>query len=160
MRAMQKLIEQGSIRFAGVSNLDVEELGPAYKSQQLACNQVLYNLNDRGIERRVLPYCAERRIAVVAYSPFNQKRFPAKSAVLQEIAQRHGKTPRQVALNFLTRDPDRVRHSQDVARRAGEGERGGGGVGVEHRGHRRDRRGISGAGSRCAVGDAVGGGAL
>src|SRR5437764_10051845 len=55
MRAMQKLIEQGSIRFAGVSNLDIDELGPAYKAQQLACNQVLYNLNDRGIERRVLP---------------------------------------------------------------------------------------------------------
>src|SRR4051794_9023899 len=76
MRAMQKLIEQGSIRFAGVSNLDVEELGPAVKEQRLACDQVLYNLSDRGIERRVLPYCAERRIPVVAYSPFNQSRFP------------------------------------------------------------------------------------
>src|SRR3954447_17833095 len=105
LRAMQKLIEQGSVRFAGVSNLDIEELEPAVKAQRLACNQVLYNLNDRGIQRRVLPYCAERRIAVVAYSPFNQKRFPAKSAVLQDIAGRHGKTSRQVALNFLTRHP-------------------------------------------------------
>ena len=91
MRAMQKLIEQGSIRFAGVSNLDVEELEPAVKAQQLACNQVLYNLNDRGMERRVLPYCAARRIPVVAYSPFNQSRFPAKNARVQEIARRHGR---------------------------------------------------------------------
>src|SRR3954471_7364659 len=105
MRAMQKLIEQGSIRFAGVSNLDVEELEPAVKAQRLACNQVLYNLSDRGIERRIVPYCKERRIPVVAYSPFNQGRLPAKSAVLEEIARRHGKTTRQVILNFLTRDP-------------------------------------------------------
>jgi len=124
MRAMQKLIEQGSIRFAGVSNLDVEELEPAVKAQRLACNQVLYNLNDRGIERRVLPYCAERRIAVVAYSPFNQSRFPAKSPALQEIARRHGKTPRQVVLNFLTRDPNvftipKTSHAERVKENAG-----------------------------------------
>jgi len=105
MRAMQKLIEQGSIRFAGVSNLDVEELEPAVKVQRLACDQVLYNMNDRGMERRVLPYCAALRIPVVAYSPFNQGRLPNKPAVLDEIARRHGKTRRQVVLNFLTRDP-------------------------------------------------------
>jgi diketogulonate reductase-like aldo/keto reductase len=124
MRAMQKLIEQGSIRFAGVSNLDVDELEPAAKAQRLACNQVLYNLNDRGIERRVLPYCEERRIAVVAYSPFNQRRFPAKSVVLQDIAAQHGKTPRQVVLNFLTRDPNvftipKTSHVERVKENAG-----------------------------------------
>jgi diketogulonate reductase-like aldo/keto reductase len=124
MRAMQKLIEQGAIRFAGVSNFDVEELEPAVKAQRLACNQVLYNLNDRGMERRVLPYCASLRIPVVAYSPFNQSRFPAKNATLQEIARRHGKTPRQVVLNFLTRDPNvftipKTSHPERVQENAG-----------------------------------------
>ncbi len=105
MRAMAKLIEKGSILFAGVSNLDVDELPAAVQAQRIACDQVLYHLGDRGMERRVLPYCAERRIPVVAYSPFGQRRFPERSEVLQAIAKRHGKTPRQVALNFLTRHP-------------------------------------------------------
>jgi diketogulonate reductase-like aldo/keto reductase len=106
MRGMAKLIEKGSILFAGVSNLDVDELPQAHKSLQIACDQVLYHLGDRGMERRVLPWCAERRIPVVAYSPFGQHRFPERSKVLKEIAAKHGKTPRQVALNFLTRHPD------------------------------------------------------
>jgi len=105
MRAMAKLIADGSIRFAGVSNLDVDELPAAAGAQRLACDQVLYYLGDRGMERRVLPWCAERRIPVVAYSPFGQGRFPKKSKVLDEIARKLGKTPRQVALNFLTRHP-------------------------------------------------------
>ncbi len=124
MRAMQKLIEQGSIRFAGVSNFDVGDLAPAVKLQNLACNQVLYHLGDRGIERRVLPYCAGRRIPVVAYSPFGHGRFPEKSAALQEIARRHGKTPRQVVLNFLTRHEGvfaipKTSHPDRVAENAG-----------------------------------------
>jgi len=106
MRAMAKLIEDGAIRFAGVSNLDVDELPAAADAQRLACDQVLYHLGDRGMERRVLPWCAERQIPVVAYSPFGQHRFPEKSKMLQDIASRLGKTSRQVALNFLTRHPD------------------------------------------------------
>ena len=46
---------------------------------------------------------------MVGYSPFGHRNFPSpKSAggrILLEIAERHGKTPRQVALNFLTRHP-------------------------------------------------------
>jgi diketogulonate reductase-like aldo/keto reductase len=124
MRAMQKLIDRGSIRFAGVSNFDVEDLRPAVNAQRIACNQVLYHLGDRGMERRVLPFCAGRRIAIVAYSPFGHSRFPERSSVLQEIAQRHGRTPRQVALNFLTRHPDvfaipKTSHVERVRENAG-----------------------------------------
>jgi diketogulonate reductase-like aldo/keto reductase len=106
MRAMQKLVEQGSIRFAGVSNLDVSELEPAERAQRMACNQVLYHLGDRGIERRLLPWCAEREIPVVAYSPFGHGDFPERSKVLGEIARRHGRTARQVVLNWVTRHPN------------------------------------------------------
>ena len=124
MRAMAKLIEQGSIRFAGVSNFDVDELRPAVQAQRLACDQVLYHLGDRAMELRVLPYCAERRIPVVAYSPFGHSKFPERSTVLQEIARRHGRTPRQVALNFLTRDPNvfaipKTSHVERVRENAG-----------------------------------------
>ena len=112
MRAMEKLASNGLIRFIGVSNFDVKELQEAeaaLRHHRMACNQVLYHLQDRGIERRLIPYCASREIAVVAYSPFNQRRFPgprtAGGRVLAEIAARHNRTPRQVALNFLTRHP-------------------------------------------------------
>ena len=112
MRAMEKLVDEGLIRFIGVSNFDVEDLmaaESALRNERMASNQVLYHLGDRGIERRLLPYCARREIAVVAYSPFGHGNFPSPNSiggrVLAEIAERHGRTPRQVALNFLTRHP-------------------------------------------------------
>jgi diketogulonate reductase-like aldo/keto reductase len=105
MRAMEALVASGKIRFIGVSNFDVDEVQAAQKAlatERLACNQVLYHLADRGIERKLIPYCDSQKIAVVGYSPFAQSKFrPAK--ILMEIAKRHGRTPRQVALNFLTR---------------------------------------------------------
>jgi diketogulonate reductase-like aldo/keto reductase len=74
------------------------------------CNQVLYHLEERAIEHAVIPWCAARGLAVVAYSPFgSQSGFPApRSAggrVLQQIADLHGATARQVALQFLLRHP-------------------------------------------------------
>lgn len=109
MRAMEKLVAEGMIRFIGVSNFDVEALEEAQQAlskHRLACNQVLYHLGYRGIERHLVPYCAKHEVAVVGYSPFGHGSFPsAKSAggkVLEDIARRHDRTPRQVALNFLT----------------------------------------------------------
>lgn len=113
MRALETLVQQGKTRFIGVSNFDVEELRDAQaalRNTSLACNQVLYHLNERGMEARVLPYCREQGIAIVGYTPFGRGRFPRAQAqpdgVLGRIASRRAKTPRQVILNFLTRDPD------------------------------------------------------
>jgi diketogulonate reductase-like aldo/keto reductase len=110
MRAMEELVAAGKIRHIGVSNLDVEQLKLAQRAltrERIACNQVLYHLRSRGIERRLIPYCESQNIAVVGYSPFGQGSFPPGSSkqakVLASIAQLRGKTPRQVALNFLTR---------------------------------------------------------
>ena len=110
MRAMETLVNQGCTRFIGVSNLDLDELKEAQQAlrhERIACNQVLYHLGDRGIERRLIPYCTEQQIAVVAYSPFGHSRFPSPSSrggrVFADIAEKHGRTARQVVLNFLTR---------------------------------------------------------
>jgi len=109
MRAMEKLVTEGLVRFIGVSNFDLEELWEAeraLKNVQMTCNQVLYNLQDRGIERRLLTYCTERKIAVVGYAPFGHGNFTSPQSVggrvLAVIAKRHDRTPRQVGLNFLT----------------------------------------------------------
>jgi diketogulonate reductase-like aldo/keto reductase len=68
---------------------------------------VLYNLEERGVERRVLPFCTQHGIALVGYSPFGSGTFPAAGSrggrALAEIAQRRGTTPRAVALGFLIR---------------------------------------------------------
>jgi diketogulonate reductase-like aldo/keto reductase len=110
MRAMEELVAAGKIRHIGVSNLDVEPLKQAQRAltrERIVCNQVLYHLRSRGIEHRLIPYCESQNIAVVGYSPFGQGNFPLGSSkqakALAAIAQRHGKRPRQVALNFLTR---------------------------------------------------------
>lgn len=111
MRALEALVAMGKARFIGVSNFDLEELQEAQsylRDVPLASNQVLYHLRERGIESRLIPYCKEQQIAVVAYTPFGRGRFPRKEAepggVLAEVAAKYGKTPRQVILNFLTRE--------------------------------------------------------
>jgi diketogulonate reductase-like aldo/keto reductase len=111
MRAMEKLVEDGLIRFIGVSNFDVPEVRSAQhalRHHRLACNQVLYHLGDRGIERKLIPYCSREGIAVVAYSPFGSRGgYPsprnAGVRVLESVAARHRAKPRQVVLRFLTR---------------------------------------------------------
>ena len=109
MRGLEMLVAEGKTRFIGVSNFDLDMLKAAERSlkkERLACNQVLYHLGDRGIERKLIPYCAARQIAVVGYSPFGHSDFPSSRSsggrILSQIAGRHGRTPRQVALNFLT----------------------------------------------------------
>ena len=112
MRAMEKLVAEGLVKYIGVSNFDVEDLKEAeqvLQAEQIACNQVLYNLRDRGIERHLLPYCSKKRIAVVGYAPFGHGNFPSLSSregkLLIEIGRRYNRTPKQVALNYLTRHP-------------------------------------------------------
>jgi diketogulonate reductase-like aldo/keto reductase len=112
MRALESLVEAGKARFIGVSNFDAGELREAesyLRSVPLACNQVLYHLEERTAEASVIPYCRRREIAFVAYTPFGRGRFPRRGAqpggLLWKIAEKHGKTPRQVILNFVTRDP-------------------------------------------------------
>jgi diketogulonate reductase-like aldo/keto reductase len=76
---------------------------------RIACNQVLYHLQERAIEHAVIPWCSQHRVAVVAYSPFGHNDFPAPASAsgraLNDIAKTHGATPRQIALAFLTRQP-------------------------------------------------------
>ncbi len=106
MRAMEGLVRRGQIRFIGVSNLDVSQLKAAQAAltrERLACNQVLYHLRDRKIERDLLPYCDNHSIAVVGYTPLARGGF--HRGVVAEIAKKYDRTPRQVALNFLTRRP-------------------------------------------------------
>ena len=115
IRAFEHLVRQGKIRAWGVSNFDVGDLDDALSiagPSRIACNQVLYHLDERAIEASVLPWCARHSVSLVAYSPFGAGRFPSASSArgkaLADVARARGATPRQVALAFLVRDPSVV----------------------------------------------------
>jgi diketogulonate reductase-like aldo/keto reductase len=103
----EQLRRDGKIRAWGVSNFDVAELEAAWRiaGARLACNQVLYHLQERAIEHAVIPWCEQHGVAVVAYSPFGSGAFPGPRTkggrILQAVAAAHGATARQVALAFL-----------------------------------------------------------
>lgn len=105
INAFHALKRDGKIRHWGVSNFDLddmEELSGLTGGDGVATNQVLYNLSRRGIEFNLLPWCAGRRIPVMAYSPIEQGRLLGHP-VLREVALRHGVTPAQVALSWTLR---------------------------------------------------------
>jgi len=108
--AFDELAAAGKIRSWGVSNFDsddLDELLAVAGKGKIACNQVLYHLQERAIEHAVIPWCEKQGVAVVAYSPFGHNDFPSPRSkageVLQAIADTHKATARQVALAFLTR---------------------------------------------------------
>jgi diketogulonate reductase-like aldo/keto reductase len=110
--AFDEMVAAGKIRSWGVSNFDeddLDELLDVAGEGKIACNQVLYHLQERAIEHAVIPWCEQHGTAVVAYSPFGHNDFPSARSkggeVLQAIAGAHKATARQVALAFLTRAP-------------------------------------------------------
>jgi diketogulonate reductase-like aldo/keto reductase len=132
--AFEELQAAGKIRSWGLSNFDEDQLAEAIGiagEGKIACNQVLYHLEERAIEHAVIPFCEEHGIAVVAYSPFGSGKFPSPHSrggrVLAEIAETHGATARQVALAFLVRRPalfaiPKTSHPDHAAENAGAAE--------------------------------------
>lgn len=113
--AFETLKKDGKILSWGVSNFDVDDLDEALAvagAGAIACNQVLYHLQERAIEHAVIPWCEANGVTVTAYSPFGHDDFPepdsAGGRVLAEVAAGHDATARQVALAFLTRRPSVV----------------------------------------------------
>lgn len=112
LAGFEDLVEAGLIARYGVSNFDGAALEAAVQLAgpgRIACNQVLYHLEERAVEHRVLPTCRRLEVALVAYSPFGSGAFPGPETdggrVLGDEAERLGCTPRQLALAFLARDP-------------------------------------------------------
>jgi diketogulonate reductase-like aldo/keto reductase len=103
LEAFETLQQAGKIRSYGVSNFDVADMEEASQRRggsAIVTNQVLYNLMRRGIERNLLPWCRQRRIPIMAYSPIEQGRL-LKHPALQQLAQERHVTPAQVAIAWL-----------------------------------------------------------
>ena len=101
LSAFEDLRRTGKIRSFGVSNFDkpdMEQIMEIPAGEMTATNQVLYNLQRRGIEWDLLPWCRLRRIPVMAYSPIEQGRLLAS---LRPFSQRRGMTSAKVALAWV-----------------------------------------------------------
>jgi len=101
--AFTTLVQTGKIRHWGVSNFDTEdmqEIASIAAGMDVATNQVLYNPSRRGIEWDLLPWCLERHIPLMAYSPIEQGRL-LHHPTLQTVAARHNATAAQIALAWV-----------------------------------------------------------
>ena len=102
VEAFERLREAGKIGRWGVSNFDVDDLRELH-NPDCATNQVLYNPAQRGIEFDLLPWSVKRNLPTMAYCPLAQAGRLLKHPTLIEIAERHGATPAQVSLAWVTR---------------------------------------------------------
>ena len=117
MKAMEELVDQGAVRYIGVSNFSVAELRDAQHAMtkyRVVSNQVLYNLKQRQIERYLIPYCVDNNITVIAYTPLADGSLSGKSrfrsaggeSTLERVAREVDKTPAQAALNWCLSRPN------------------------------------------------------
>ncbi|RWM19908.1 MAG: aldo/keto reductase [Mesorhizobium sp.] len=107
VEAFESLKAQGKIRYWGVSNFDTDEMEDLVglpSGGNVQTNQVLYNLSRRGPEFDLAPWCAERGIPLMAYSPVEQGAL-ARNARLEAVAARHNATAAQIALAWAMAQP-------------------------------------------------------
>jgi diketogulonate reductase-like aldo/keto reductase len=105
---LETLKRSGAIGDWGVSNFDVEDMEELFSvpdGRNCATNQVLYNLTARGIEYDLLPWSAEHRMPVMAYSPLGNDNRMLRHPELQRIAQAHNASAAQIALAFVLNRP-------------------------------------------------------
>lgn len=107
IRCLERLASLGLARYIGVSNFDTDRLAEALvstKKHEIVVDQVKYSPLDRRVEEGLLDMCVARGITLQAYTPI-ERGAVANNIVLKKIAQRYGKTPVQVALNYLISRP-------------------------------------------------------
>jgi pyridoxine 4-dehydrogenase len=119
--AIRSLIDDGLIRFAGLSEVSVAEIEAASRVFKVATVQNRYNLVDRASEA-VLDHCEARGIGFIPWHPLAAGALARPGATLDRIASRHRASPGQVALAWmLKRSPvmlpipgtSKVKHLED-----------------------------------------------
>ncbi len=107
MKAMDELVEQGVVKNIGVCNMTANRVSEAQKfsKNKIVYNQLHYSLECReAVARGVLKYCQDNDIFISAWGPLSKGSL-RNAPVLEEIAKKYGKTPYQVALNWLISQP-------------------------------------------------------
>ena len=105
--AFEQLRAAGKIRAWGVSNFNVGQMEDLFRvpdGHHCATNQVPYSLNNRGIERDVLPWCTQHKLPVMAYSPLGgDNNLVVADRTLAQIGTIHGCSAAAVALAWVIR---------------------------------------------------------
>lgn len=107
IRSLEFLAEKGYTRYIGVSNFeasDLEEAISSTKKHEIVVDQIHYSVLYRHPEKTLLPLAIEKGITVQAYTPIERGRVNTID-LLKEIGEKYGKTPVQVALNYLISRP-------------------------------------------------------
>jgi diketogulonate reductase-like aldo/keto reductase len=107
MRAMEQLVDEGLIRFIGLSNFNLNqviEAQGALKKYEVVSLQMPYSLIDRRIEADIIPYAKRENLAILCYYPLGHGRlireFPRD--LVEMVSRNHGpRTPAQIALNWI-----------------------------------------------------------
>jgi pyridoxine 4-dehydrogenase len=98
-------LDDGIVRFAGLSNVTVEDIEAARKLFKVVTVQNRYNLVDRANED-VLAYCEKNGIGFIPWFPLAAGELAKPGAIVDRIAKSRGATPGQVALAWtLERSP-------------------------------------------------------
>jgi diketogulonate reductase-like aldo/keto reductase len=101
----ESLVGAGKILSFGVSNFDTADMAELWErtgGSAATVNQILYNPARRGSERELLPWCRDRGVAVMAYSPVEQGRLLQNETLLRLAAAR-GCTAAQLAIAWVLR---------------------------------------------------------
>ena len=98
--AVKQLLDEGVIRFAGLSEVSVEEIKAAAKVFPVATVQNLYNLADRSAEA-VVNHCEQQGIGFIPWYPLAAGELARPGSKLDEIAKKHRVVPSQIALAWI-----------------------------------------------------------
>ncbi|EFG84857.1 aldo/keto reductase [Novacetimonas hansenii] len=99
---IRSFIDQGFIRYAGLSQVSVAEIEAARKIFPVATVQNRYNLTDR-VDEDVLEYCEANGIGFMPWFPLAAGELAKPGGIVDSIARTHGATPGQIALAWLLR---------------------------------------------------------
>jgi len=98
--AIRQLLDSGVIRYAGLSQVSVEEIEAARAVFPVATVQNRYNLTDRS-SADVLALCAAEGIGFMPWAPLSGGALAKPGALLDEVAKKHGAAPGQIALAWM-----------------------------------------------------------
>jgi aryl-alcohol dehydrogenase-like predicted oxidoreductase len=96
--AMSELVDAGKVRHLGLSEASAEQIRRAVTVAPIATLQSEYSVLERGVEREILPLCAELGIAFLAFAPLMRgliaRRFTAAEQLDERDTRRAGRYPR------------------------------------------------------------------
>jgi aryl-alcohol dehydrogenase-like predicted oxidoreductase len=87
MEAVARLIEQGKVRYAGVCNYNDQQMAEALQTLDIVSNQVPYSMVNRGIEEKIVPFCRQHNLGILAYSPMERGLLSGKMKPGQQFAE-------------------------------------------------------------------------